>query len=575
MAIRKTLLATASAALFAVAGVAKADGDLVRIATVPAGAEVAGIAVNGLGELFFNAQHPGKKATYKEGGPAAEIGYIAGMNINTYSGGDVAIPGKDDRGRVHVAAGEYVTLAKSGDKMGNGQVVGGVYDHAGKLMFISNDVDFNAFIPLSSSEAYLYTAFEGAGRKGVSSVSQLKLKRSNGRWSADLQQSKMLDLQSIDGAWVLCFGTVSPWGTPIMSEEYYFYNTGLWNHPNDHDEDERPSFRKGNDISYHQAKRMNEFLGRNSNPYRYGYNIEMNNAASEPSLVRHYAHGRFSHENVMVMGDGKTVYQSDDDSAKYTNAKYNSNSGGVFFKFVADTAGDLSAGTLYAAKLTQDAGTDPRTTGFGVTWIELASGNNAQIAKWIDEYEGFGPKDYKEGSTNYISDAEVNNWAEGKSGKDLNGDGKVGSYKDDRPAFLESRKAAAALGATNDWNKMEGVAADGKNVYLAASNITESMDKAWGHVHWSTGAKDKAAPGHIALDKEACGAVYRGALTADYDIKRLEPHVVGRDLGNKKGCDLGGIASPDNILSTPSGGLLIAEDAGSRQHPVDFLWLKK
>ena len=79
MAIRKTLLATASAALFAVAGVAKADGDLVRIATVPAGAEVAGIAVNGLGELFFNAQHPGKKATYKEGGPAAEIGYIAGM----------------------------------------------------------------------------------------------------------------------------------------------------------------------------------------------------------------------------------------------------------------------------------------------------------------------------------------------------------------------------------------------------------------------------------------------------------------------------------------------------------------
>ena len=36
---------------------------------------------------------------------------------------------------------------------------------AGKLMFVSNDVDFNAFIPLSSTEAYLYTAFEGAGRR--------------------------------------------------------------------------------------------------------------------------------------------------------------------------------------------------------------------------------------------------------------------------------------------------------------------------------------------------------------------------------------------------------------------------
>jgi len=386
----------------------------------------------------------------------------------------------------------------------------------------------------------------------------------------------MIDLRSIGGGWVLCFGTISPWGTPIMSEEYYFYNTGLWNHPNDHDDDERPGFKGGNDVNYHQPKKMDQYLGKASNPYRYGYNIEMNNAASaNPSLVRHYAHGRFSHENVMVMADGKTLYQSDDDSAKYTNAKFNSNSGGVFFKFIADTAGDLSAGTLYAASVKQDAGSDPRTTGFDVSWIELAHGNNDQIGKWIDEYEGISFKDYKEGSTNFISDADVNNWAEGKSGKDLNGDGKVGSYKDDRVAFLESRKAAAALGAANDWNKMEGVAADSKNVYLAASSITESMDKSWGDIHWSTGVKDKTAPGQIALDKEACGAVYKGALTDDFNIVRLEPYVVGRDIGNKKGCELDGIASPDNILSTATGGLLIAEDAGKRQHPVDFLWLKK
>jgi uncharacterized protein len=578
MSLRKHLGGSAMALMVALGGAsaAQADPSLVRIATVPAGAEVAGIAINGLGELFFNAQHPGKKAVVKDGGPAALIGYIAGLNINNYSGGNVAIPGKDDRGKVHVAQGEYVVLGKSGDKLGDGKQLGAVYDSTGKLMWVSNDVDFNAFIPLSSTEAYLYTAFEGAGRLGVGSMSQMKLKRSNGKWSADLSQSKMVDLRSIDGGWVLCFGTVSPWGTPIMSEEYYFYNTSLWNHPNDHDDDERPGFKGGNDVNYHQPKKMDQYLGRPSNPYRYGYNIEINDAASSnPSLVRHYAHGRFSHENVMVMGDGKTLYQSDDDSAKYTNEKYNSNSGGVFFKFVADTAADLSSGTLYAAKLKQDAGSDPRTTGFDVSWIELAHGNNAQIGKWIDEYEGISHKDYKEGGTNFVSDADVNNWAEGKTGKDLNGDGKVGSYKDDRPAFLESRKAAAALGAANDWNKMEGIAADNNNVYVAASNITESMDKAWGDIHWSTGKKDKAAPGQIALDKEACGAVYKGALTADYDITRLEPYVVGRDLGNKKGCDLDGIASPDNILATATGGLLIAEDAGKRQHPVDFLWLKK
>lgn len=44
--------------------------------------------------------------------------------------------------------------------------------------------------------------------------------------------------------------------------------------------------------------------------------------------------GRFSHENVAIMNDQKTVYQSDDGS------------GTVFFKFVATTAGDLSGGTL-------------------------------------------------------------------------------------------------------------------------------------------------------------------------------------------------------------------------------------
>jgi len=578
MSLRKTLGASAMTLALALGAnaAAQADDGLVRIATVPAGAEVAGIAINGLGELFFNAQHPAGKATVKDNGPAAVIGYIAGLNINNYTGGNVAIPGKDDRGRVHVAQGEYIKLGTSGEMMGDGKQLGAVHDATGKQMWVSNDVDFNAFIPLSSTEAYLYTAFEGAGRLGVSGVSQLKLKRSNGRWSTDLSQSKMLDLRPIGGGWVLCFGTISPWGTPIMSEEYYFYNTGLWNHPNDHDDDERPGYKGGNDVNYHQPKKMDRYLGKTSNPYRYGYNIEMNNAASaNPTMVRHYAHGRFSHENVMIMADGKTLYQSDDDSAKYTNEKYNSNSGGVFFKFVADTAGDLSAGTLYAASLKQDSGSDPYTTGFDVSWIELAHGNNAQIGKWIDEYEGISHKDYVEGQTNFISDADVNNWAEGKSGKDLNGDGKVGSYKDNRPAFLESRKAAAALGAANDWNKMEGVAADGKAVYLAASSITESMDAAWGDINWTSGIKDKTAKGQIALDKEPCGAVYKGMLTADYDIKRLDPYVVGKFLGKKKGCDLNGIASPDNILATATGGLIIAEDAGKRQHPVDFLWLKK
>ena len=55
---------------------------------------------------------------------------------------------------------------------------------------------------------------------------------------------------------------------------------------------------------------------------------------------------------------------------------------------LADTAGDLTKGTLYAAKLTQDATYDSSTTGFDVDWIELGSSSNSEILNWIEDYDG-------------------------------------------------------------------------------------------------------------------------------------------------------------------------------------------
>ena len=133
-------------------------------------------------------------------------------------------------------------------------------------MFVSNDVDYNACVRINDDEAYLYTAFEGASRKGVSAISRLKLNRVDGKWATDLCASKAIDLSSIEGAWVLCFGSTTPWGTELLAEEYYFYNTSLWNHPNDYDEDERPGFKGGNDVSYHMPKMMAQHLDKQSNP---------------------------------------------------------------------------------------------------------------------------------------------------------------------------------------------------------------------------------------------------------------------------------------------------------------------
>ena len=86
----------------------------------------------------------------------------------------------------------------------------------------------------------------------------------------------------------------------------------------------------------------------------------------ESIVEKRYAMGRFSHENAVVMPDGKTVYHGDDGTDV------------VFFKFVADEAGDLSAGTLSAAKVTQND-----DSSFGFEWIELGAGNDEEIAEAI------------------------------------------------------------------------------------------------------------------------------------------------------------------------------------------------
>ncbi|MHA1524862.1 MAG: hypothetical protein ACTSY1_10720, partial [Alphaproteobacteria bacterium] len=206
-----TAVALSSAVAFA------GEMSLTRIATMPAGAEVTGLSVNGLGELFLNAQHPGGKNAFKEGVSPALLGYIAGFDSRTFSGSSLALPGDGERGKVNVTGGNYVTFAKAGDKLGDGKVLGGVYNTAGELMYVSNAPDYNGFIPRGANSAYLYTAWEGAGREGAGAVSRLSLSRVDGKWQADANQSKMIDLSSVDGGQVLCSGIVTPWGTPLLA----------------------------------------------------------------------------------------------------------------------------------------------------------------------------------------------------------------------------------------------------------------------------------------------------------------------------------------------------------------------
>jgi secreted PhoX family phosphatase len=76
----------------------------------------------------------------------------------------------------------------------------------------------------------------------------------------------------------------------------------------------------------------------------FGWMIECN-VQNDTALRKMFNMGRFSHEAAQVMPDGRTVYLTDD----FT--------GGVFFKFVANTFGNYETGQLFAYKQVGNSGT--------------------------------------------------------------------------------------------------------------------------------------------------------------------------------------------------------------------------
>ena len=512
------------------------DDQMIRIIMLPPEAEVTGMYVDEQGRFFVNAMHPNED-NYK-----ATIGVINGVDWNNLP--DV-VPELDASSQpsevwhgIRTGYGEYQVLLQTGDALSDGRLAGGIYSvNDGQQILLSQKPDFNAFIPTNEdgTTGFLYTAWEDRPA-GISQV-EIQWNPTSNQW--DVLSSQMLNLSSINGGWVLCFGTVSPWGSPLFSEELYFDDTEDWNNPN---------YRYHND-----QVRLETYLGNYPNPYDYGFIIEMEEAeTSSPELTRHYTMGRYSHENAQVMPDNKTVYLSDDG--------YDT----VLYKFIADTAGDLSKGTLYAAKLTQDDTYDSSTTGFDVDWIELGSSSNSEILSWIDDYDGITTDDYVTGQNSYISDQEINDWAEGRLNQDLNNDGIIGYSLDDRVAFLETRKAAAALGATDEWNKMEGVVYNPQApeyAYLAMSNIDRAMTD---------------GQGDIDVSDNFCGIVYRMPVLDDYDIDRIDPLIIGGPYTSSAQyeCDINNLAGPDNLLVLNDGSVLVGEDTRKHEHNTVWLWRK-
>ena len=502
---------------------------LTRFATVPLGAEVTGLRMAPGGQLFLNVQHPSEDnpAPYDASVVGAVVG-IDGSGLPTDVPNLPVATTDDEKQTARTAIGHHQVLATGTQTLANGDLLGVPNDADGNPITDEAESDMNAFVPTGENEGYLFTNWEA--QPGMISRMSLSRGDDSAEWTVEDGSIENLDVRRMEGTWNNCNGSLSPWNTPLSSEEY---------------EPDAKAWFESDEKTYGNAEKTFEnYLGYFGNAYRYGFIVEVEDPTGDATPTKRFALGRASHEVGEVLGDERTVYLTDDYE------------GGVLYKFVADEAGDLSAGTLYASKLEQDPTDDVTKAGFDVEWVELAHGEEDEIESWISEYDDQDPT--ADGyEANYITDHEIREWANGNA-------------EDDRVAFLETRKAAAALGATNEWQKLEGISASsdakpGDVINIACSNVHATMSD---------------VDGDVMIEEDTYGAVYSAKLTGNYDIKRIEPSLVGGEAANvvapgddgkdANGMLLNTLANPDNIVTLDDGRVLVGEDG---DHENNVLWL--
>lgn len=364
-----------------------------------------------------------------------------------------------------------------------------------------------------------------------------------------------IDMSGIDGLWIPCAASLSPWNTHLGSEEY---------EPDARAYEATPTTGPYTPFTVQYYNNTQTKL-----PYQYGGVPEVTvDATGATSVVKHYSMGRIARELVEVMPDQKTVYMGDDGG--YTG----------LFMFVADTAGDLSAGTLYAARWSQTSAANVGTA--DISWIKLGHSDDATIAGLIATGGAGGvPMAFSDiflaSSTDpadiTYTKVRTNNGVEWL---------KLNPGMETAAAFLETRRYAAYLGATTEFNKMEGVTVNqaDKKLYVAISYLQKGMVSGYA-------ATDPADD--IQLTELKSGAVYEMSLTGSQsDINTVPAAInsewVGTDMtGTVWGTDLtaadaagntadvDAVANPDNVkFAEKARTLFIGEDSG--MHVNNFLW---
>jgi secreted PhoX family phosphatase len=363
-----------------------------------------------------------------------------------------------------------------------------------------------------------------------------------------------ISFKGVNGLWIPCNSSTSPWNTHLGSEEYEPDAKVRGGGVKAADSDDTADINSFSTYYFGSAS--------TANPYHYGLVPEVSVAADgKTSVVKHYAMGRIARELVEVMPDRKTAYMGDDGKAT------------GLFMFVADNAGSLAAGTLYAAKWVQKSKTSGGAA--DLKWIKLGSATDAEIKAMVDGGIKFSDifdvsnSDPGNAAFKKVQTYMGTEWLRLKSGMEK------------AAAFLETRRYAAYLGATTEFTKMEGVAFNEKDkkAYVVISRVETTM------------LADAAAPADdIQLDRNDGGAIYElpladgvkdsagAAINSAYVATSMSsiPELLGGWNGGAKDaegnqCSQDKVCGADNIkFMQASRTLLIGEDTSRRNN--NYVW---
>ena len=455
----------------------------------------------------------------------------------------------------------------------DGVTAGALYDVDGNPLLDSNGIPYVAETPDANSlmkipgarssgpfsktlyllTHYEYDWFDSAGNDnyGLLPMTMNLATIEQDFWTGTLttRSLKNVDMSGVKGLWIPCAGSLTPWDTHLGSEEY--------------EPDARCAVEPTCASGAIGLDSMNLYLDPAgstalANVYDYGLVPEVTvDRHGDASVLKHRALGRISRELVQIMPDRRTAYQGDDGT-------YN-----VLTMFVADRPADLSSGTLYAAKWLQTSAEDGGAA--DLIWIRLGHATDAELETLA-------------ATTTYsdIFDVALVPTAGFTTIKAGHSTGLVEHLRlkpgmETAAAFLETRRYAAYLGATTEFEKFEGVTvneADGK-VYVALTRMRSGMED-----------RPTDPANDIRIARLTAGAVYQidlsegqndstgSPIDSDFVGTHMSALVVGEDIprdsvGNTAAVDR--IANPDNIkFSEKMRTLFIGEDSGS--HINNFLW---